>query len=146
MPFRRSVYLGHLFAPREDLNKIDAVYASMHFERIFLPNEYEGTPEEAYQKLSREIEELDQKISACDGRLESSLVSRGESLVGARDELASMSRNFDVRKLAACTNSDSETFYILCGWMAERTPGPFRKKWKGTRISSAMWRTTTAMC
>lgn len=124
---------GIYFAPREDLNKIDAVYASMHFERVFLPNEYEGTPEEAYQKLSREIEELDQKISACDGRLESSLVSRGESLVGARDELASMSRNFDVRKLAACTNSDSETFYILCGWMAEKDARAFQKEVEGDK-------------
>ena len=61
------------------------------------------------------------------------LVSRGESLVGARDELASMSRNFDVRKLAACTNSDSETFYILCGWMAEKDARAFQKEVEGDK-------------
>ena len=40
---------GIYFCPKDQISKIDAVYASMHFERIYLPNEYEGTPEEAYQ-------------------------------------------------------------------------------------------------
>lgn len=124
---------GIYFAPREDLNKIDAVYSSMHFERIFLSNEYEGTPEEAYKKLSAEIDDLDQKIKACDEELETALTSRTDSLVGARDELAAMSRNFDVRKLAACTNSDSETFYILCGWMSEKDAKAFQKEVDGDK-------------
>ncbi len=122
---------GIYFAPKEEMEKIGALYSSMHFESIFLPNKYEGTPEEAYTKLSREIAELDQQISGCDKKMEETLISQGETLVGARDELAAMSRNFDVRKLAACTNSDSETFYILCGWMAEEDAEAFQKEVDG---------------
>ena len=39
---------GIYFAPKEEMEKIGALYSSMHFESIFLPNNYEGTPEEAY--------------------------------------------------------------------------------------------------
>ncbi len=124
---------GIYFAPKEELDKIDALYSSMHFERIFLPNKYEGTPEEAYRKLSDEIAKLDEQISACDRRMEEALSGRAEELVGARDELAAMSRNFDVRKLAACTNSDSETFYILCGWMSESDAKSFQKEVDGDK-------------
>ena len=41
---------------RESLaDKIDAIYASMHFERCFLPDEYEGTPVEAGHVLDDRI-------------------------------------------------------------------------------------------
>ena len=33
---------GIYFAPREEIHKVDAVYASMHFERFYVPDEYEG--------------------------------------------------------------------------------------------------------
>ena len=36
-------------------DKIDAIYASMHFERCFLPDEYEGTPMEAEHVLDDRI-------------------------------------------------------------------------------------------
>ncbi len=124
---------GIYFTPKEELDKIDALFASMHFERIFLPNKYEGTPEEAYQKLADEIAELDEKLSACDRRMEDALTSRAAEVIGARDRLAAMSRNFDVRKLAACTNSQAETFYILCGWMAEDDAKAFQKEVDGDK-------------
>ena len=44
-----------------------------------------------------------------------------------------MSRNFDVRKLAACTYSQAETFYILCGWMAEDDAKAFQKEVDGDK-------------
>ena len=39
-----------------------------------------------------------------------------------------MSENFDVRKLAACTKSKAETFYILCGWMAAKDAEAFQRE------------------
>ena len=71
------------------------------------------------------------------------LSGRAEELVGARDELAAMSKKFRCEiKLAACTNSDSETFYITsCGWMSESDAKILPEgQWTETRICSAMWR------
>ena len=35
--------------------KVDAVFRSLHFERIELKDEFEGTPAYAYQEPEREI-------------------------------------------------------------------------------------------
>ena len=43
------------FVPEKLADKIDAIYASMHFERCFLPDEYEGTPMEAEHVLDDRI-------------------------------------------------------------------------------------------
>ena len=34
---------------------------------------------------------------------------------------------FDIRKLAACTQGEANTFYILCGWMTEKDALAFQQ-------------------
>ena len=100
----------------------------MHFERIYLPNEYEGTPEEAYHRLITEKEQAEADIRSCDDKMADYLSSHAEELTGSRNKLEDMSENFDVRKLAACTKSKAETFYILCGWMAAKDAEAFQRE------------------
>ncbi len=119
---------GIYFCPKDQISKIDAVYASMHFERIYLPNEYEGTPEEAYHRLITEKEQAEADIRSCDDKMADYLSSHAEELIGSRNKLEDMSENFDVRKLAACTKSKAETFYILCGWMAAKDAEAFQRE------------------
>ena len=56
--------------------------------------------------------------------------------------LSQFSRNFDIRKLAACTHGDNsadasadykpkEPFYILCGWMTEKDAKAFQNDISG---------------
>ena len=45
------------------------------------------------------------------------LNKEGGSLLAAEKKLKDLSSNFDVRRMAACTESKKDTFYILCGWM-----------------------------
>ena len=119
---------GIYFAPKDEIHKIDAVYASMHFERIYVPDEYEGTPKDAYEKLQQEILELYRAMSDCRDRMQDCLRKHAKELVGAVRELSALSENFDVRKLAACTSSHkgTETFYILCGWMSDKDAASFQ--------------------
>ena len=42
------------FVPEPLCDKIDAIYASLHFERFFLPDEYEGTPVDATHELEHQ--------------------------------------------------------------------------------------------
>ena len=42
---------GIYFCPRDQVTKVDAVFSSLHFERIYVPDEYSGTPEDAYACL-----------------------------------------------------------------------------------------------
>lgn len=119
---------GIYFAPREEIHKVDAVYASMHFERFYVPDEYEGTPETAFQKLHQQILDTYRAISDCKDQMQDYLRKHAEELNGAVKVLSMLSENFDVRKLAACTSSKkgTETFYILCGWMSEEDAEAFQ--------------------
>lgn len=49
---------GVYFVPEHQAHKVHAVYSSMHFERIFIPNEYHGTAAEAFEKLDTRHREI----------------------------------------------------------------------------------------
>ena len=116
------------FTPAPCADKVDAIYASMHFERLFLPDDYEGTPKEAAQLLEEKIAGVKADLEKLRKERQSVLESRREELTGAAERLNRYTRNFDVRKLAACTNHDDNTFFILCGWMTARDPAAFQKE------------------
>lgn len=116
------------FVPEKLEDRIDAIYASMHFERMFLPDEYEGTPTEAGHNLEDQIKELGEAMAQVDRDIVEAISSRKEELTAAYRRISSFSTNFDVRKLAACTKHDDHTFYILCGWMTESDARSFRKE------------------
>ncbi len=116
------------FVPQTLCDKIDAIYASLHFERFFLPDEYDGTPVEATHVLEARLSAIYDKIRALDRQAAHAVRSRREELAAAAEKLRTYSSNFDVRKLAACTKQDDHTFYILCGWMSESDAAAFRKE------------------
>ncbi|BCJ96929.1 V-type ATP synthase subunit I [Anaerocolumna cellulosilytica] len=113
---------GVYFVPGSQHEKIDAIYSSLHFERIFIPAEYEGTPEEAYRLISRKKDAVVEKIKEIDDQIKERLNSKAVDILAAHEVLKAFNSNFDVRKLAACTrDSNSDSFYfILCGWITEK--------------------------
>ena len=116
------------FVPEKLEDKIDAIYASMHFERMFLPDEYDGTPTQAGHNLEDQIRELEAKILQVDQDIVAAINSRKDDLIASYQRISTFSTNFDVRKLAACTKHDDHTFYILCGWMTEQDARSFQKE------------------
>ena len=115
------------FVPEVINHKIDAIYSSMHFERFFLPDEYEGTPLEAAHTLEEKITSLTAQIEALDKKMAETIDDRKDHLAAANKKLTTFSTNFDVRKLAACTIQKEHTFYILCGWMTAADAKAFQK-------------------
>ena len=112
------VYAAYFVSPSE-AQKVDAVFRSLHFERIELKDEFDGTPAHAYQSLDREIARINLEIEDIDKQAGEMLADRAPQLVAARNRLEELSNNFDVRKLAARMEDKKEDYYILCGWMAE---------------------------
>lgn len=119
---------GVYFVPASLADKIDAVYASMHFEHIFIPDEYEGTATEAYEELKKELAELDEELTAMDDKISSVVADRIDELAGANAYLKKRSASFDIRKFAALTREKDNVFYILCGWMPEDQADAFQKE------------------
>ena len=118
---------GVYFVPEHQAHKVHAVYSSMHFERIFIPDEYHGTAAEAFEKLDRRHREIHAGLDANKAAYRKFLEDSSSAIVSAKAALESCSRSFDIRKLAACTHGDTNTFYILCGWMTEKDALAFQK-------------------
>ena len=124
---REFVYVLY-FVPRREEDKVDAVFASMYFEKIFIPDEYKGTPEQAINQLHQQMKDCQEKIFAIDVKIAEVLETRAPEILGASERLERYATTFDVRKYAACTKHDIHTFYIICGWMSQRDAEAFRRE------------------
>ncbi|MDF2887434.1 MAG: V-type ATPase kDa subunit [Lacrimispora sp.] len=116
------------FVPETLSNQIDAIYLSMHFERFFVPDEYKGTPSDAIHSLQDKIKVLETEQNTIKKKLSQILETRRGELLSGLQRLEIFSTNFNVRKLAACTKQNINTFYILCGWMSCRDAKAFQKE------------------
>lgn len=115
------------FVPGNLADKIDAIYASMHFERCFLSDEYEGTPREAGHVLEEKIQAVQGEIEQIEDQIRQLLDSGKEELLSACKRLETYAVNFDVRKMAACTKNGKNTFYIICGWVTQENAAAISK-------------------
>lgn len=112
---------GIYFVPAIDSVKIDAIYASLHFEIIRLPDSYHGTPESSYHSITEKLNEINQQLNETKAMMNEKLNDISDDLLQAYLTVKSLSENFEVRKLAACTRDQgkNEIFYIICGWISE---------------------------
>lgn len=114
-----SYVYGAYFVSPGEAQKVDAVFRSLHFEKIELPSEFQGTPGDEYRKIVKEIYNSNQEIEDIDKQAGEMLAGRARQLVAAKNRLEELANNFDVRKMAARMEDKKEDYYILCGWMAE---------------------------
>ncbi|MGN0718722.1 MAG: V-type ATP synthase subunit I, partial [Anaerovoracaceae bacterium] len=91
-------------------------------------DEYEGTPTEATHSLEAKLSGIYDRLRDTDRKITEAMKEQRDDLLAASRKLSTYATNFDVRKLAACTNHDTHTFYILCGWMTESDAAAFRKE------------------
>ena len=119
---------GMYFVPEPESQKVKAVYSSMHFEKIYMPDSYEGTAKEAFEQLTQKRSLILSDFNTVSQKRNDFLISHCQEILAARDAIARLSGNFDIRKLAACTKGKGENdiFYILCGWMTEKDAHSFQ--------------------
>lgn len=119
---------GVYFVPATEAEKVDAVYSSLHFERFRIPDGCEGTLEEAYASYAEKMERTENAIRKLEEEMEQELLGSVDDIFAARDELAVLSENFEVRKMVAYTHSHDKTFFILCGWMTQKDAEKLEKE------------------
>ena len=119
---------GMYFVPEPESQKVKAVYSSMHFEKIYMPDSYEGTAREAFEQLTQKRSLILSDFNTVSQKRNDFLISHCQEILAARAAIARLSGNFDIRKLAACTKGKGENdiFYILCGWMTEKDAHSFQ--------------------
>ncbi len=116
------------FVPESVHEKIDAIYASMHFERFYLPEGYKGTPAGAAAILQEKIQHCREGQANVAEKIHKLLLAQREDFAAAYEKLRKYNANFDIRKLAALTKNSQRPFYILCGWMRSKDADVFYKQ------------------
>ena len=89
---------------------------------------YEKFKTYVYDNLDTWLNAVDKKIAEYKSQASELLKKDAVSVFSAKEKLSALSVNFDVRKVAACVKEHHETFYILCGWMAEEDSIAFAKE------------------
>lgn len=125
---------GIYFTPAILKDKADAIFSSLHFERIIIPDDYSGTAEESYNKYCDELKKVDSEIEKITLNFKEYLNSIKDDLSSAANIINKYSHNREIRKMAACTidtsnvlnDSSHSTFYIICGWMVEQDAARFQ--------------------
>lgn len=126
--FRDANYVwGIYFGPQSEIYDIDAIYKSLHFERIYLPDEYTGTPVDNIRRLKKEIADTQARQEESRKKKAALLDADKGRLVSARAKLESYSKTFDVRKLAAVMEH-KKNYFILCGWMTQKDARAFAQE------------------
>lgn len=116
------------FVPVVISERIDAVFSSMQFERIFLPDQYDGTPREEIDRLEKQLEDIKLSLKEVDQKRLVFLDGRKEEILLAYKALEAYHTNFNVRRFAACTHDKEHPFYILCGWIPEEQARDLKKE------------------
>lgn len=121
---------GVYFVPHTHRVEIEAVYASFHFEDIQVPDNFEGTPQEAFDQAKEKLSACEQELERLQMQAVERVKNREMEVLAACESLESYCRNFDIRKYAACTQPKQEGMehYILYGWMSERDAQKLEKE------------------
>lgn len=114
---------GVYFVPQTEKDSVDAVYASLHFERTYMPDDVTGTPKEECDRLENEISNLDKEIDEQKKKI--LLGIEIENLQRALSTARKHSFVHEIRKYAACTKESGISYYILCGWMDKKDSREF---------------------
>lgn len=115
-----SYFYGIYFTSADHTNEIDAIFASMHFDRIILPNKYTGTPRQACEQLLTDIANIQDSIEKIEAQNSKYFADNASLIKASYDLISQLYSSFDIRKLAALTNKQASPFFILCGWMSSK--------------------------
>lgn len=110
---------GMYFTPLESRQRVDALYYSLAWERIRLPEET-GYFADIAQQLETSLNELAKQKEHYQARLRAGITPLASDLLVAKRRLEALSKAFAIRKYAAITREEfaqKETRYLVIGWM-----------------------------
>ena len=119
---------GIYFVSKKEKESVDAIYASLHFERTYMPDDIKGKPDDLCRKYEEQLKECQDKLDDIHVKIEDLFAYYKKEFDVAYNRLKRYAMNFDIRKYAACTKESGVSYYIICGWMDEEQAESLRKK------------------
>ena len=115
---------GLYFTPKTKADRIDALFESLHFERVRISERAHGTPAEAITTLGSEIESDKKRLADAEKALDDYKNNIKDDLVEKRTILAKLDRVFDLRKKVMHTKDG----FILAGYVTASHADDLKKK------------------
>ncbi|MDD5936402.1 MAG: V-type ATPase 116kDa subunit family protein [Clostridiales bacterium] len=134
---------GVYFAPSTYFMKADAIFSTLHFEDIKIPEEYTDCPAKILDDMDQQITTWENEILNYEEQMVDVLRKHAAGFIVAYDILKEYNDNASIRKLAACTKEEHEVYYILCGWMTKKDTEAFQKVIKEDSLVSCFVEDTT---
>lgn len=119
------VYCVYFVLPRME-DQIDSVFATMGFERIRIPTDFElkGDAAEAATEIRQQIVKLSQKLKTVEEQLSEIKTAQAEELLSRYSYLKFMNECYEMRSYAGYV---SDKFYII-GWIPTVTAEEYALK------------------
>ncbi len=114
---------GIYFAPRGAIERVDATFASLHFERIWISSRADGIPSEVYDILGKEERTLSLEIEKLQKERDAFLAEHRDKMLETTAVLQYHSDLFECRKLAMRTANN----FFFGGWVAKDRAEEFQK-------------------
>ena len=105
-------YWGLYCAPRERIDEVDSIFASLYFERLHIPGAV-GTAEEIIAQLENNIEIIESGIKELDEQAASIWRDNRSRCNEIYTRLVDLNTVFDLRRYAACHSK----YFFYVGWV-----------------------------
>ncbi|MBU5626075.1 ATPase [Oscillibacter sp. MSJ-2] len=89
---------GFYFTTEEVIAEIDDLFASLYFERIWVPKTIHGTPEAARESLERSLEQTNRDLETVNEKLTEIMMQNSSFILSAYTRLSALNRTFEYRK------------------------------------------------
>ncbi len=116
-------YWGMYFAPNAQLEEIDALFDSLYFERIEIPDYAHDTPRLAAQDIREKIAGEETVIADMDNQIEEEQQKQRQTILQIYSRMKVKHDTFDYRRYAAVSDSQ----FYLEGFVPKRKVSKFLK-------------------
>lgn len=107
---------GFYFAPKSAIDDVDEVFESLYFEKVFLPGDISGTPQEIIDELKKRNSDIDMQMKELEHKTEQLLKESSDTLANIYSVARKRRQFSDVRANAA----HSKDYFYIVGWMSEK--------------------------
>lgn len=111
----RDFAYGVYLVPRRHENRVDTLFASLRFERIYISDKVHGSPDEAESELKKEIVDDSARANTIERDIEAYIAAERENFLTRYCLLKYLSEAYDMRKYAVVADDR----FFLYGWVPE---------------------------
>lgn len=116
-------YWGVYFAPTNKAAEVDRIFASLHFERLYIPGAA-GTTAQIIENINQNIKIIEQEQKRLQDEINRILEKEGDKIKALYKKLISLESVFELRKNAV---RHGDTCFIV-GWIPEEYEKKFSQK------------------